>query len=956
MRIEGDLYMTSIAAKTILLVEDEVIIAIMETKQLEKEGYKVIHVEDGNQAIDMVNEKRDQIDLILMDIDLGHGIDGTQAAKEILKRHDIPIVFLSARVEKEVVQRTEKITSYGYVVKNSGIIVIDASIKMAFKLYEANKKTERQRERLRTILHSIGDAVIATDMNGNILQMNPIAENLTGWKFSDANGMPLHDVFHIVNAITREKITSPVELVLASGKIVGLANHTVLIAEDGHEYKIADSGSPIKDSEGNITGVVLVFRDVTQEYEVQNALKQSELHLRTIVEATPSCVKLVSKDGTLLAMNSAGLSMIEVDDPKDAIGKSVYPVIAPEFREAFRNFNETICKGEKGSLRFQIIGAKGTRRWLESHAVSLPSPETHDLIHLAIMHDITEQKKYEESLHAREKIYHTIFEKSRAVKLLIDPNDGMIVDANSAAADFYGYSLEDLKKLKISDINVLSEEKIKEEMLNAHTEKRNYFNFKHRVANGELRDVEVYSSPLTVGGRSLLHSIIHDISDRKKMEAALTENEQNIKILLDTMTEGVALNEIIYDDSGEMIDYKILNVNKAFYSMADYSNVEVIGSYATNLYGMSPEFIKTFWRGHQDMRTTVFTEMWSQLHNKCYFIATSPFVDGKFVTTFLDITERKNAETALAEFNRDFENFLKETTDFIYFKDRESRFRFCSQSLANITGHANWRDLIGKNDLEVFPADTAKIYYEEELPIFGEGKSLLGKIDPYYDAEGNIGYVSTNKWPLFDNNKNVVGIFGISRDITERKRMEEQLESTKLALENANIELEKLSNTDVLTAIGNRRYFEKIFEKECLRSRRNNSPLSILIIDIDDFKNYNDHFGHLKGDVCLKIVAKAIAGLARRAPDLAARWGGEEFIVLLPETNLSEAWVVAENIRTHVQELALPHPMARAANVVTISVGVSSWGYEDPQELISRADKALYAAKNNGRNRVEISK
>ena len=437
MRIEGDLYMTSIAAKTILLVEDEVIIAIMETKQLEKEGYKVIHVEDGNQAIDMVNEKRDQIDLILMDIDLGHGIDGTQAAKEILKRHDIPIVFLSARVEKEVVQRTEKITSYGYVVKNSGIIVIDASIKMAFKLYEANKKTERQRERLRTILHSIGDAVIATDMNGNILQMNPIAENLTGWKFSDANGMPLHDVFHIVNAITREKITSPVELVLASGKIVGLANHTVLIAEDGHEYKIADSGSPIKDSEGNITGVVLVFRDVTQEYEVQNALKQSELHLRTIVEATPSCVKLVSKDGTLLAMNSAGLSMIEVDDPKDAIGKSVYPVIAPEFREAFRNFNETICKGEKGSLRFQIIGAKGTRRWLESHAVSLPSPETHDLIHLAITHDITEQKKYEESLHAREKIYHTIFEKSRAVKLLIDPNDGTIVDANSAAAECF---------------------------------------------------------------------------------------------------------------------------------------------------------------------------------------------------------------------------------------------------------------------------------------------------------------------------------------------------------------------------------------------------------------------------------------------------------------------------------------------------------------------------------------
>ena len=947
--------MTNRATKTILLVEDEVIIALMEIKQLEKEGYNVIHVEDGLQAIELVREKRDQIDIILMDIDLGPGIDGTQTATEILKTHDIPIVFLSARVEKEVVQKTEKITSYGYVVKNSGIIVIDASIKMAFKLYEANKKTEKQRERLSTILHSIGDAVIATDTDGIIVQMNPVAESLTGWSFVDAIGKPLQQVFKIINADTRQTITSPVELVLASGKIVGLANHTVLISKDGKEFKISDSGSPIRDFEGNITGVVLVFRDVSQDYEIQKRIESSELNFRTIVEATPSCVKVIAKDGTLLAMNSAGLSMIEVENPQNVIGKNVYPVIAAEYRDVFKKFNEKICNGEKGSLQFEIIGAKGTRRWLESHAVPLPSQTTGELTHLAITFDITEQKKQQELTREREQLFHALFAKSRAIKLLIDPSNGKIFDANQAAADFYGYSIKELKNLKISDINILSPEKIKEEMENAIQEKRSYFNFHHRLANGIIRDVEVYSSPLSVEGRPLLHSIIHDITDRKKLENALIENERNTKILLDTMTEGVALNEIVYNDQGEMVDYKIINVNQAFYSTADYSNVEVIGNYATKLYGMSPESIKTFWLGHQSMRSTVFTEMWSPLRKKCYFVATSPFVDGKFVTTFLDITERKNAETALAEFNRDFENFLKETTDFIYFKDRESRIRFCSQSLANITGHANWRDMIGKHDLEIFPADTAKIYHDEELPIFEKGEPLLGKIDPYYDAEGNVGYVSTNKWPLFDKDRNVVGIFGISRDITERKRIEEQLERTKLALENANTELEKLSNTDELTSIGNRRYFEKTFKKECFRSRRNNSSLSVLLIDIDDFKNYNDFFGHLAGDDCLKIVAKQIASLARRAPDLTARWGGEEFIVLLPETNLSEALIVAENIRTSVQELALPHPRSRAANVVTLSVGVASWGYEEPQELISRADKALYAAKNNGRNRVEIS-
>ena len=111
----------------------------------------------------------------------------------------------------------------------------------------------------------------------------------------------------------------------------------------------------------------------------------------------------------------------------------------------------------------------------------------------------------------------------------------------------------------------------------------------------------------------------------------------------------------------------------------------------------------------------------------------------------------------------------------LHFKDANSRFRFCSQTLATITGHADWREMLGKHDFEVFPPDTAKIYYEEELPIFAEGKPLLNKVDPYYDAQGKPGYVQTNKWPLFDDAGKVAGIFGISRDVTEIRRTEEAL-------------------------------------------------------------------------------------------------------------------------------------------------------------------------------------
>jgi two-component system sensor histidine kinase/response regulator len=143
----------------------------------------------------------------------------------------------------------------------------------------------------------------------------------------------------------------------------------------------------------------------------------------------------------------------------------------------------------------------------------------------------------------------------------------------------------------------------------------------------------------------------------------------------------------------------------------------------------------------------------------------------------------RESEAALQSFTRDFDAFLDQTSDFVYFKDADSRIRFCSKALADITGHRHWRDMVGKHDRELFPPDTAKIYEEEEAPVFAEGRPLLNKVDPYYDKDGRTGYVETNKWPLFDDDKTVVGIFGISRDITERKRVEAELDRHRHHLE-----------------------------------------------------------------------------------------------------------------------------------------------------------------------------
>ncbi len=164
------------------------------------------------------------------------------------------------------------------------------------------------------------------------------------------------------------------------------------------------------------------------------------------------------------------------------------------------------------------------------------------------------------------------------------------------------------------------------------------------------------------------------------------------------------------------------------------------------------------------------------------------------------------------------------------------------------------------------------------------------------------------------------------------------------------------SIVDTLTGIANRRYFDKQLNGEWLRGRRNNTPLSLIIVDIDNFKLYNDNYGHLNGDKCLHRVAQALQNGVKRPTDLVARYGGEEFAILLPETELEGAAMLAESLRQQIINLSLPHAYSPVYNQVTISLGVATvFPHNIPASiLVERADKALYRAKRNGRNRVAL--
>ncbi len=187
------------------------------------------------------------------------------------------------------------------------------------------------------------------------------------------------------------------------------------------------------------------------------------------------------------------------------------------------------------------------------------------------------------------------------------------------------------------------------------------------------------------------------------------------------------------------------------------------------------------------------------------------------------------------------------------------------------------------------------------------------------------------------------------------QQMNEELQRLAGELQQANQELQRLAVTDSLTQLSNRRQFDEYLIHEWLRMMREQQFLSLILCDVDFFKNYNDKYGHPAGDYCLRVVAKALRQQVKRPGDLVARYGGEEFVVILPNTPAEGAIQVAENIREKIKSLNIPHSQSKAGGCITVSLGISSVvpnpSYS-PSDLIVAADEALYQAKRQGRDCV----
>lgn len=323
-------------------------------------------------------------------------------------------------------------------------------------------------------------------------------------------------------------------------------------------------------------------------------------------------------------------------------------------------------------------------------------------------------------------------------------------------------------------------------------------------------------------------------------------------------------------------------------------------------------------------------------------VATVPFGDGGVVRTYTDVTQRKAQERRLAESEARYRLIAEFSSDIIAHSDLDFQWTYVSPAVERVLGY-HPQELMGSVHVALTHPD------DREARDLARNKLLKTRkpvpvTKRLRHAHGHYVWLEAELCLTFQQGE-PRGILAIYRDVSARRAAEQALARSYEAMSS-------LAAVDALTGVANRRELDKRLEQECARARASRRPLSLLMIDIDHYKLFNDSYGHVAGDECLKRIAELLAQHEQRPADLAARFGGEEFILLLPETDAASAARVAELICSGIQSLQLRHERS-PYGCVTVSIGLTTSSDDAvcAKSLLSAADRALYAAKQGGRNR-----
>lgn len=529
------------------------------------------------------------------------------------------------------------------------------------------KASERS---LRITLESIGDAVISTDREGKVVRMNPVAQRLCGWKRQDALGKKLEEVFHIVNADTRERVDNPVGMVIQTGEIVGLANHTMLISRAGNEYQIADSAAPIKGDDGEINGVVLIFRDVTKEYETAQRLKESRYFL-----AESQRIAHLGSWSLDLAENRLywsdevyrifGLEPQEFSATYEAFLEAVHPEDRSTVDAAYL---DSVDEGRDGyEIEHRVVHKKtGQIHWVREKCYHTRNAEGSITRSVGMVQDITEHKQAEAALRTSEERYR----KAQAVARVGSWEYHIVTDSfwgSEEGKRIYGFDpdTDDFSSEEVMK-HVIERERVDRALIDL-IEKDIPYDIEFEIVprgSDEIRTIRSVAelerdeegNPVTVTG------ILHDITLRKQAERALKKSEEKYRRLFNYSNDAIFVHSI---EEGN-IPGKNIEVNEQACRLLQYGREELLNmsvrevtpesKYAQlNLHSRELREKRHLTFEAENIRkdgTAVPVEVSAYLHEEGN--------ESIVVSTVRDITLRKRTERALREALEEKDYLMKE--------------------------------------------------------------------------------------------------------------------------------------------------------------------------------------------------------------------------------------------------------------------------------------------------------
>jgi|GEM_PF-302329 len=649
---------------------------------------------------------------------------------------------------------------------------------------KANELLQKSEESLSILLHSIGDGVLSTDNNGFIVSLNPIAEKLCGWTLAEAQGKPFVEVFKIVDYYTGKMVPNPIIKVLETGQTIGLANHTVLISKQGVEHQISDSAAPIKNKEGVVSGVVLVFSDVTEKYLAEAALRESERSKSVLLSNLPGMTYRChfDREWTMEFVSDGCLELTgyNVDDLlKNNI--SFNELIMPEYREnLWKIWEKSVRDNEIVCEEYRIITAENEVKWVWEQGIPVFN-QSGDVIALeGLILDITKRKNAEEMLQKErsmlraliDNIPETIYSKDLAsCKTLANEAEVKLLGRKSEAEvlgrdDFDFFPKEIAEKCFADDQMVMKTGKPmlnKEEFILDQT--------------GQKRWLLTSKIPLLGNNDQIigLIGISRNITERKKAEETL----QNERLLLRTIIDNIP--DLIY--TKDLASRKTLANLAEVEMLGATTEAEVLGKDDFDLY--PAEIARKFYDDDQQVYKSGIPiqnneefiidkkgqKKW-MLFSKLLLRDKENKVIG-MLGIGRDISERRKTEEILQNERLLLRTVIDNIPYNIYAKDLAGRKTLANKAETEFLGVKSDAEVLGKDDFDFYPKAIAEKYRADDQLMIQKGLPEINKEGLEFDAYGNKHWLLSSKLPLRDKNNQIVGLIGISHDITDWKLAEE---------------------------------------------------------------------------------------------------------------------------------------------------------------------------------------